>query len=146
MCKCTWVFLSIKKKFIPTQFSLHFEEKTFQVGLGRKHLSSIIYFPSFFLNQTHSKKVFIPIFSSKFSIYSISPPNKHTFMVCLVCCTRSCNGMVILVKQLFLSKRAIIFLVGVITYKINIFPKIQIFHIHITIIKTISQFLGNIIV
>ena len=146
MCMCTWVFLSIKKKFIPTQFSLHFEEKTFWVGLGRKHLSSTIYFPSFLPNQTHSKKVFIPIFSSKFFIYPISPPNKRTLMVCLVCCTRSCNGMVILVKQLFLSKRAIIFLVGVITYKINIFPKIQIFHIHITIIKTISQFLGNIIV
>ena len=29
MCTCTWGFLSIKKKFIPTQFSLNFGKKTF---------------------------------------------------------------------------------------------------------------------
>ena len=29
MCTCIWTFLSIKKKCIPTHFSLHFGEKTF---------------------------------------------------------------------------------------------------------------------
>ena len=59
------------------QFSLHFGEN-FLVGLRRKHLDPTIYFPSFPPNQTHSKKVFLPIFSSKFSIHYISPLNKHT--------------------------------------------------------------------
>ena len=75
--KKTQAFLSIKKKFIPTQFSLHFGENIL-VGLGRKHLGTTIYFPSSLPNQTHTKKVFLPIFSPKFSIYPISPPNKRT--------------------------------------------------------------------
>ena len=132
------IFVNQEKIHLHSVFS-PFQGKNILVSPERKHLNPTIYFLFFLLNQTHSKKVFLPIFSSKFFIHPISPPNKHTLRVCLVCCTRSCNGMVILGKQLFLSKRAIIFLVGVITYKINIFPKIQIFHMHITIIKTISQ-------
>ena len=52
-----------------------------------KALGSTIYFPSSPLNQTHSKKVSLPIFSPKFSIHTISPPNKHTlsfFLSCLI--------------------------------------------------------------
>ena len=41
-------------------------------------LGPTIYFLSSPPNQTHSKKVFLPIFSPKFLIYPISPPNKHT--------------------------------------------------------------------
>ena len=41
------------------QFSLYYEEN-FLMGLGRKHLSSIIYFSSSLRNQTYSKKVFHP--------------------------------------------------------------------------------------
>ena len=75
---CTWAFLSIKKKFILTQFSLHFREKIFWWAQGEKHLGATIYFPSSPPNQTHFKKVFLPIFFPKFFIHSISPPNKHT--------------------------------------------------------------------
>ena len=45
--------------------------------LRRKHLDPPIYFPSSPPNQTHSKKVFLPIFFRKFSIHPISPLNKH---------------------------------------------------------------------
>ena len=69
--KCTWVFLSIKKKCIPPSFLPILE---------KKHSSSTIYFPSSPANQTHSKKVFIHIFSPNFSIHLISPPNKHTLL------------------------------------------------------------------
>ena len=34
-------------------------------------------FPSSPPNQTHSKKVFFPNFSTKFFFHPISPPNKH---------------------------------------------------------------------
>ena len=51
------------------------------VGLEKKYLNSIIYFPSPLPNQTHSKKVLFPIFSPKFSIHPISPPNKHILKV-----------------------------------------------------------------
>ena len=69
MCTCIWAFLSINKKFIPTQFSLHFgglEEKIF----GFHYLLSFFSiqpntlqksFPSHFLS-----KVFHPLcFTSK---------------------------------------------------------------------------------
>ena len=52
--------------------------ENFLVGSRRKYLSLTIYFPSSLSNQTHFKKVFLPIFSPKFSIHPISPPNKHT--------------------------------------------------------------------
>ena len=48
------------------------------VGLKRKHLNPINFFPSPSSNQTLTKKVFLPIFYSKFFIHPISPPNKHT--------------------------------------------------------------------
>ena len=69
--KCTWVFLSIKKKCIPPSFLPILE---------RKHSGSTIYFPSSPASETHSKKVFIHIFSPNFSIHLISPPNKHTLL------------------------------------------------------------------
>ena len=78
MCKCTRTFLSIKlSHFLPSVFS-PFWGKNFLVGLKRKHLDSTIYFPSSPPNQTHSKKIFLPIFSPKLSIYLISPSNKQT--------------------------------------------------------------------
>ena len=83
MCTCIWAFLSIKKKFIPIQFSLHFREKAFWWS-QRKHMGPTIYFPSFPPNQTHSKKVFFPIFPSKIFIHSVSPPSKHTLKVVIL--------------------------------------------------------------
>ena len=65
------------RSFFLSVFSLFWREN-FLMGQKEKHLSSTIYFPSSPLNQTHSKKVFLPIFSSKFSIIPISLPNKHT--------------------------------------------------------------------
>ena len=74
-------FLSIKQPhFLPLVFSL-FLGKNFLIGSGRKHLDPTIYFPFSPLNQTYSKKIFLPIFSPKFFIYPISPPNKHTLSV-----------------------------------------------------------------
>ena len=58
--------------------------ENFLVGPGRKHLDPIIYFPSTIPNQVHSKKVFLSIFSPKFSIHLISPLNKHTLRCGLV--------------------------------------------------------------
>ena len=78
MCKCTWTFLSIKQPhFLSSVFSLFWREN-FLVSPRRKHPSPIISFPFSPPNQTHSKKVFIHIFSPKFSIDPISPPNKYT--------------------------------------------------------------------
>ena len=51
------------------------------MGPERKHLDSTIYFLSSLPNQIRSKKVFILIFSSKFSIHHASPPNKHILIV-----------------------------------------------------------------
>ena len=65
------------RSFFLSIFSLFWRE-IFLMGQKEKHLNSTIYFPSSPLNQTHSKKVFLPIFSSKFSILPISLPNKHT--------------------------------------------------------------------
>ena len=83
MCTCIWAFLSIKKKFIPIQFSLHFREKAFWWA-QRKHLGPTIYFPSFPPNQTHSKRVILPIFPPKFFIHPILPPSKHTLKVVIL--------------------------------------------------------------
>ena len=43
-------------------------EKKFVGGSREKTLNPTIYFPSFLLNQTHFKKVFLFIFSPKFFI------------------------------------------------------------------------------
>ena len=77
MCTCIWAFLSINKKFIPTQFSLHFgglEEKIFrfhyllsffpiqpntlQKSFPSHFLSKVFHLPYFTFKQTHptSKK------------------------------------------------------------------------------------------
>ena len=77
MCTCTWAFLSIKKKFIPTQFFPHFGRKHFgwleEETLGPHHLffflptqsntlqksfyshflSKIFHLPCFISKQTH---------------------------------------------------------------------------------------------
>ena len=75
---CIWAFLSIKKKLIPTQFSLHFGEKTFWWAWGEN-----IWVPPFtfllpYLTKHTPKKFSSLFFSSKFFIHPISPPNKHT--------------------------------------------------------------------
>ena len=87
---CTWAFLSIKKKNYPhSVFSLFWRENIL-VGPERKHLDTIIYFPSSLPNQIYSKKVFIRIFFPKFSIHLISPSNKHTLSK-VVCHLAHCN-------------------------------------------------------
>ena len=61
------------------QFSFHFGEN-FLVDPERKHLGLNIYFPPSSPNQTHSKKIFIFIFSKKKNfIYPISPMWKEHF-------------------------------------------------------------------
>ena len=80
LAHATQAFLSIKHANFPPIFS-QFWGKIFLVGLGRKHLSSKIYFSSSPLNQTHSNEVFLLIFFPKFSLYHISPSNKHTLKV-----------------------------------------------------------------
>ena len=82
-CKCTCAFLSFTYYIPSTQFFLHFRENIL-VGLQRKQLDPTNFFPSPHSNQTLTKKVFLSIFSLKFSIYLISPPNKHTLTVSLV--------------------------------------------------------------
>ena len=74
-------FCPLSSLIFSLQFSLHSGEKKFLVRPGRKHMDPTIYFPSFPPNQTNSKKVFLLIFSSKFSLHPISHPNKHTLKV-----------------------------------------------------------------
>ena len=78
MCKSTWAFLSIKQPYFLLLVFSPFWGEIFLMDSRRKHLGPTVYFPSSPPNQTHSKKVFLLIFSSKFSINSISSPNKHT--------------------------------------------------------------------
>ena len=80
-CRCSWAFLSIKKKCIPNQFSPYFGEKTFWEAQGEnKWISSFIFFSPYSTKHT-LKKNFLPIFFPQFSIYHVSPPNKHTLNV-----------------------------------------------------------------
>jgi len=78
------IFVNQEKIHLHSVFSPFWEENIL-VGLERKHLGSTIYFPSLPPNQTHSKKNFLPIFSPKFFIHPISPPNKHisVLMACV---------------------------------------------------------------
>ena len=69
-------FRPLSSLISPFSFLSILERKIFG-GPGRKHLDPTIYFPSSPPNQTHFKKVFLPIFSPKSFIHSISPPNKH---------------------------------------------------------------------
>ena len=66
------IFGSLNSSIFPLQFSLHFGEKNF--WWTRAHI--LFSFP---LTQPNTlKKVFLLIFSPKFSIYPISLLNKHT--------------------------------------------------------------------
>ena len=71
------IFVNQEKIHPHSVFSLFWRENIL-VGQGRKYLGPTIYFPSSSPNQTHSKKIFLPIFSPKFSINPVSPLNKHT--------------------------------------------------------------------
>ena len=72
------VFLEVHfMSFLLSVFYLFWRENFF-VDLRRKHIGPIIYFSFSLSNQTYSKKKFLLIFFSKFSIHHISPPNKHT--------------------------------------------------------------------
>ena len=66
-----------QEKIHPYSVFSPFWGENFLVGTERKHLNPTIYFPSSPPNETHFKKVFFPIFSPKFFIHPISPPNKH---------------------------------------------------------------------
>ena len=57
-----------QEKMHPHPIFFLFWKENILVGPGSKHMDPIIYFLSFPPNQTHSKKVFLPIFSSKFTI------------------------------------------------------------------------------
>ena len=87
--------------------------------MGRKHFGGLaekgltIYFPSFLSNQTHSKKVFLLIFSSKFSTHPISPQNKYNLSQMLV--SRIINGYdqaltipMVRTKRLFIVPKVIV--------------------------------------
>ena len=65
MCTCTWTFFSIKKKCIPTQFSLHFGEKTF--WWTQRENTSI---PPFIFLPFHPTKHSLKKFSFPFSLQS----------------------------------------------------------------------------
>ena len=80
-CACAHEHFCQKKKNHPHSIFSSFWEENILVGSRRKHLDPTIYFSSFLPNQTHSKKVFLPIFSPKFSIYHVSSPNKHILKV-----------------------------------------------------------------
>ena len=80
-CACAHEHFCQKKKNHPHSIFSSFWEENILVDLRRKHLDPTIYFSSFLPNQTHSKKVFLPIFFPKFSIYNVSSPNKHTLKV-----------------------------------------------------------------
>ena len=66
VCICTGYFCQLRKNSSSFSFLFHFGENIL-VDRGRKYLNPTIYFPSSPPNQTHSKKVFPPIFSPKFS-------------------------------------------------------------------------------
>ena len=61
-----------------TDFSLYFGEKIFWWIWRENTWVPPIFFPSPPSNQIPNKKVFLFIFSPKFSIHPISPLNKHT--------------------------------------------------------------------
>ena len=74
ICKCIWTFSFIKQPYFFPSVFFSFLGESFLIGLGRKHPGHTTYFSSFPPNQTLQKKIFLPIFSSKFSIYHILPP------------------------------------------------------------------------
>ena len=76
-------FSSIKQPHFLISVSSQFWGENFLVGSERKHLGLNTYFPSSSPNQMYSKKNFLSIFSQKFSIHFISPPNKYTLNYCM---------------------------------------------------------------
>ena len=74
-----------QEKIHPYSVFSPFWRKNFLVGPGRKHLGPTVYFPSSPSNQTHFKNFFLLIFSPKFSIFPVSPPNKQTLRIFLSC-------------------------------------------------------------
>ena len=63
------------------QFSFHFGEN-FLVDPERKHLGLNIYFPPSSPNQTHSKKIFIFIFSQKKNLSTLFHLCEKNILVC----------------------------------------------------------------
>ena len=73
-------FCPLNSPIFSFQFSLHLEEKTF--WWAWRENTQVHYLFSFIPTQPNTlKKVFLPIFSPKFSIHSISPLNKHTLTI-----------------------------------------------------------------
>ena len=62
---CIWAFFSMNKKFIPTQFSLHFGEKTFWWARGEN-----IQAPPFIFLSSHPTKHTLKMFCFSFSLQS----------------------------------------------------------------------------
>ena len=75
MCNCTWASRN-DVQFFPLVFSLFWRENFFVGTHGSYHLFSFL--PT---QPNILKKVFLSIFSPKFFIHLISPPNKHTLRV-----------------------------------------------------------------
>ena len=75
------IFRSSFHELSPPRFLPILGRKLYGKPGEKKHLGPTIYFPSCLPNQIHSKKVYLPMFFSKFSIHPISPPNKHTFFL-----------------------------------------------------------------
>ena len=74
---CTWAFFFNEEKIHSHSVFSQFWGENILVGPGRKYMGPTIYFPSSLPNQIQFKKVFLLIFSPKFYIHPISPPNKH---------------------------------------------------------------------
>ena len=73
-----WIQGYFWKLILPPSFLSIFGRKLFD-GHKKKTHGPTIYFPFSPVNQTHSKKIYLPIFFPKFFIHLVSPPNKHTF-------------------------------------------------------------------
>ena len=72
------IFVNQEKMYTPPSFFPILGRKHFGGGPREKTLGPHHFLPSPPSNQTPTKKVFLPIFSSKFSIHPISSLNKHT--------------------------------------------------------------------
>ena len=73
-----WIQGYFWKLILPPSFLSILGRKLFG-GHRKKTHGPTIYFPFSPFNQTHSKKISLPIFFLKFFIHLVSPPNKHTF-------------------------------------------------------------------
>ena len=80
MCKCTWAFLSIKKKMYPHLVFSPFWREYFSSGPGEKTPRSHHFFSLSSLQSNTHKNVFFPIFSHFFFIHFKIHPTKHTLI------------------------------------------------------------------